>query len=78
MSVWNAVQREAYDDTDPRAAIYTTIVGRAQAALAANATYLAIGSPTQAQAIAQVGVLTREVNAIIRLLLNTLSSTADS
>jgi hypothetical protein len=78
MSVWNAIQREAYDDTDPRAAIYNTIVSRAQAALTANTTYLALASPTAAQVSAQTTLLTRETNAIIRLLLDTLTTTSDS
>ena len=42
---------------------------KANAALAANATYLALASPTNAQVVAQVDRLTRECSAIIRLLL---------
>lgn len=41
---------------------------RVATALASNATFLALASPTNAQAVAQVQLLTREVNAIIRLL----------
>lgn len=45
---------------------------KADAAIANNATYLAIVGPTAAQAIAQVERLTRQVNAIIRQLTDQL------
>lgn len=44
------------------------LLSKAAAALAANKTFLAISSPTNAQSISQVKALTRQVNAIIRLL----------
>lgn len=55
-----------------------TLTAKAEAALAANATFLALGSPTNAQTLAQVRLLTRENNALIRLALNLLDSVADT
>ena len=52
-----------------------TLQQKAQTALATNATYLGLASPTTAQAVTQVGVLTRECSALIRLLLGLLDST---
>jgi hypothetical protein len=40
---------------------------RARQALTDNASFLAVGTPTQAQTLAQVRRLTRQVNALIRL-----------
>lgn len=45
-----------------------TIRARARTALDANATFLAITSPTNAQTLAQVKALTRQINAVIKLL----------
>lgn len=50
------------------------IRGRAGQALDFNAAYLAIASPTNAQAVAQVGVLTRECSGLVRLLLRRLDT----
>jgi hypothetical protein len=55
---------------------YATLMQRARDALDDNATFLAIGSPTNAQALAQIQALTRQVNAVIRLLARQLDSTA--
>lgn len=53
----------------------STLQDRAANALQANRDYLALASPTQAQAVAQVRVLTQENTALIRLLLNLVEGT---
>lgn len=64
--------------TAPQAAKnYAAIVSKAQAAIAANKTFLAIGSPTNAQAIAQSQALTRQMNAVILFLLQALTGLTD-
>jgi hypothetical protein len=45
-------------------------------ALASNATYLALATPTTAQNTAQIKALTRQIDALIRLVANQLDSTA--
>lgn len=45
------------------------LVVRTRQALAANAAYLAKQAPTQAEVVAQVRLLTREVDALVRLAL---------
>lgn len=52
-----------------------TLVDRAAAALASNAAFLAIVTPTNAQVVAQVRLLTRECTALIRLAVNQLDTT---
>lgn len=52
---------------------FASLVSKAQAAIAANQTFLAIGSPTQAQAVAQVQALTRQMDAVIYYLLQELT-----
>lgn len=57
---------------------HLTLQQRAHNALTNNETFLAITSPTAAQAIAQVQALTRQVNALIRLHLGLLDSITDA
>lgn len=52
-----------------------TLRDRAAQALAANATFLALVSPTNAQVLAQVQRLTKECSALIRLGQNLLDTT---
>jgi len=72
--------RELTDDerllfTQPQiAANRTAIEDKATRALATNAKFLALTTPTNAQTLAQVKALTRENTAIIRLLLNRLDT----
>lgn len=59
----------------PEEANRNTLEGRAAQALAANKTYLALGSPTNAQNLAQIRLLTQECSALIRILLNRFEAT---
>jgi hypothetical protein len=52
-----------------------TVAERAAAALTANAAFLAIASPTNAQTLAQVKALTRECSGLIRMALNEFDTT---
>lgn len=65
-----AAEPEAAAETNRRA-----LVAKARAALTANATYLAIASPTNAQNTAQIKALTRETSALIRLVVKALDTT---
>ncbi|GIV00856.1 MAG: hypothetical protein KatS3mg014_2534 [Actinomycetota bacterium] len=62
---------------DPAAVAAATIESRLDAAIAANAAYLQLKSPTAAQVAAQVRLLTREVQGLLRLLRQRLEATDD-
>jgi hypothetical protein len=53
-----------------RIANRTDVLDKARAALATNATYLAVGAPSNAQNLAQIRALTRQVNGLIKLQLD--------
>lgn len=57
----------AVTDTAQRAAV-TDLLAKVPVALANNTTFLAVASPTNAQVTAQVRALTRQTNAIMKLL----------
>jgi hypothetical protein len=52
------------------------LLDKAKAALTANATFLAIATPSNAQVSAQVKALTRQVNALIKLAARDLADTS--
>lgn len=60
--------------TPPPVPTSALIERKLDAALDANLAYLALNPPTTAQALAQVGALTRQVNGMLRLLRNRLDS----
>lgn len=55
-----------------------SVFAKARTALTANATFLAIASPSAAQVAAQVKLLTRESNGLIRSLLNQFDDVSDT
>lgn len=54
--------------TQPQKDAAAALLTKASNALAANVTYLAIASPSNAQVAAQVRALTRQTNALMRLV----------
>lgn len=61
--VGSSVERYVLDTATQNA---ETLRTRLRQALATNATYLALGTPTNAQNLAQIRALTRECSALIR------------
>ena len=54
--------------TQPQKDAAAALLTKAATALTANVTYLAIGAPSNAQVTAQVRALTRQTNALMRLV----------
>jgi hypothetical protein len=52
------------------------LLAKVPAALAANATYLALGAPTVAQNTTQIQRLTRQIDALMKLRANDLADTS--
>lgn len=74
-------QRVEQDDTGAQRVTYAnpvedSIRKQAAAALSVNATFLGIAAPSQAQSLAQIRALTRQVNALIRMELDDYSADA--
>ena len=60
---------------DPAVTNRDTIEQQARQALATNRTYVGLANPTAAQTTAEVRALARQMNGVIRLLLNALDGT---
>lgn len=73
VAAFAAEAAEALAETNER-----TIEDRARAALTANAAFLAIASPTNAQTLAQVRRLTKECSVLIRLAVRELDNIGDT
>jgi len=54
--------------TQPQKDAVAALLNKASNAVATNVTYLAIASPTNAQTVTQVRALTRQTNALMRLV----------
>lgn len=61
---------------DPTITNRADLEAKAGTALTTNATFLAIANPTTAQVTTQVKALTRQVDALIRLVTNRLDDTS--
>lgn len=70
VQAWTVVALNAAELTEvARNSTATTLETQARNAVAVNTTYLAIGSPSNAQVVAQVRALTQQSSAVIRRLL---------
>lgn len=64
-------------DSDTLATNTAALLAKADAALSGNADFLALASPSNAQAVAQVRRLTRQVNALLRMSRRDLLTSTD-
>lgn len=65
-------------NVDPAAqsvANWVALYPKGQQAITNNQAFLAVTAPSQAQAVAQVEALTRQIDAVIRVLLGMLDTT---
>lgn len=67
-----AASLAALDTVATQGSNQSALINKAQTAITANGTYIALTNPTAAQTTAQVKMLTRENTAIIKLLLKSL------
>jgi hypothetical protein len=67
---------EAELDIDTATSNRSQLQSKAEQALSINVTYLSLTTPTTAQNTAQIKALTRQVSAVIRLLLQKLDNLA--
>lgn len=74
--VWIGTDRE--DRSMTSEINQSNIRAKLEQALGVNSTFIALTTPTVAQAVAQVKILSRENNALIRWCLNRFDSSEDS
>lgn len=68
-------RRTVTETVPPETVNQQTLQDQATAALVTNRTYAALASPTNAQVVAATQAQARQLNGIIRLLLNQLDAT---
>lgn len=68
------LHRQFQPKLGPEETIAVSLRSKAHAAIAANNTFLALAAPSLAQQGTQIKLLTRECNALIRLLINQLDA----
>lgn len=66
------VERRIRSNTNTDRALI--LQARAQQAISTNSTFLALASPTNAQSLAQIQALTRQLQALLRLSQNALDA----
>jgi hypothetical protein len=75
----NLLATTQVDGTDITAAVNSAaIIQKIAAALTANQAFLAKSAPSNADVVAQVKVMTRELNAILRLIGGQLDTISDT
>lgn len=75
---WENEQADLREGAEALSTNERTLRDRATSALANNADYLDLVSPSNAQALAQIRSLTKQMNALIRLTVNQLADIADT